>query len=125
MSAAVADVKPNSYSAQKLPKRSLPEALGLESVPDIIAQLSARKQPHQRLIGFAAQTGDIVTPAREKLQRKNLDAIVANPIDLPAAGFGSDRNQAIVLEAGGRQQAIEPCSKLTLAHRLFDFLAQG
>jgi phosphopantothenoylcysteine decarboxylase/phosphopantothenate--cysteine ligase len=122
MSAAVADVKPAEYSAEKLPKRSLPSSLPLEPVPDILAELGRLKQPHQRLIGFAAQTGDIVTPALEKLRQKKLDAIAANPIDRPDAGFGGDNNQAIFLDAQGRQQQIEPCSKLQLAHYLFDFV---
>ncbi len=125
MSAAVADVKPKEYSQQKLAKRSLPQALPLEPVPDIIAELARRKQPHQKLIGFAAQTGDIVTPAREKLARKNLDAIVANPIDEPDSGFGSDNNKAIFLDKQGRQVEIAPCSKLQMAHHLFDFLVSG
>nr|MBA2749989.1 bifunctional phosphopantothenoylcysteine decarboxylase/phosphopantothenate--cysteine ligase CoaBC [Tatlockia sp.] len=75
MAAAVADVKPAIYSSVKLPKKSLPQSLPLESVGDIVAQLGRLKQPHQRLIGFAAQTGDIITPALQKLQTKNLDAI--------------------------------------------------
>jgi len=122
MSAAVADVKPRDYSTEKLPKRSLPQVLPLEPVPDIIAQLGKHKQPHQLLIGFAAQTGDIVTPAMEKLQSKKLDAIVANPIDQPNSGFGSDQNQAMVLDKQGRQLEIAPCSKLEMAHQLFDFV---
>jgi phosphopantothenoylcysteine decarboxylase/phosphopantothenate--cysteine ligase len=122
MSAAVADVKPRDYSTEKLPKRSLPQNLPLEPVPDIIAQLAKLKQPHQRLIGFAAQTGDIITPAKEKLQNKNLDIIVANPIDQPDSGFGSDNNQAIFLDKQGRQLEISPCSKLDMAHHLFDFV---
>ncbi|MFQ4145940.1 bifunctional phosphopantothenoylcysteine decarboxylase/phosphopantothenate--cysteine ligase CoaBC [Chlorogloeopsis sp. ULAP02] len=123
MSAAVADVQPREYAREKLPKRSLPEALALESVPDIITELAKHKQPHQTLIGFAAQTGDIVTPALEKLQRKNLDAIVANPVDQPDSGFGSDNNQAVFLDQQGRQVKIPPCSKLQLAHHLFDFVS--
>jgi phosphopantothenoylcysteine decarboxylase/phosphopantothenate--cysteine ligase len=93
MSAAVADVKPRDYSTEKLPKRSLPENLPLIPVPDIVAEIGNRKQPHQYLIGFAAQTGDIVKPAREKLQRKKLDAIVANPIDQVDSGFGSNHKK--------------------------------
>jgi phosphopantothenoylcysteine decarboxylase/phosphopantothenate--cysteine ligase len=123
MSAAVADVKPQEYSKEKLPKKSLPQALPLESVPDIIAQLAHYKQPHQRLIGFAAQTGDIVTPALEKLHRKNLDAIVANPIDEADSGFGSDNNKAILLDKYLNRVEIPPCSKLEMAHYIFDFLA--
>lgn len=122
MSAAVADVKPVEYTPHKLPKRSLPPSIALEPVPDIIAQLGERKQPHQCLIGFAAQTGDIVSPALEKLHHKKLDAIVANPIDQTDAGFASDTNQAIFIDAKGRQQPIEPCTKLKLAHHLFDFV---
>ncbi|MFN4875818.1 MAG: bifunctional phosphopantothenoylcysteine decarboxylase/phosphopantothenate--cysteine ligase CoaBC [Aphanizomenon sp.] len=122
MSAAVADVKPKDYSSEKLPKRSLPENLPLAAVPDIVAELGNRKQPHQYLIGFAAQTGDIITPAREKLQRKKLDAIVANPIDKVDSGFGSDNNQAVFLDKSGREVEIPACSKLEMAHYLFDFV---
>ena len=122
MAAAVADVKPAEYAPEKLPKRSLPSSLTLEPVPDILLELGQRKQPHQRLVGFAAQTGDIVAPALEKLKRKKLDAIAANPIDKPGSGFGSDTNQAIFLDAQGNRQQIAPCSKLEMAHYLFDFL---
>jgi phosphopantothenoylcysteine decarboxylase / phosphopantothenate---cysteine ligase len=122
MSAAVADVKPRDYSTEKLPKRSLPQALPLEPVPDIITQLASLKQPHQCLIGFAAQTGDIVTPAMKKLHSKKLDVIVANPIDQADSGFGSDNNQAIFLDRQGHQVEIAPCSKLQMAHHLFDFV---
>jgi len=122
MAAAVADVKPAEYAAEKLPKKLLPTSLPLEPVPDILAELGHRKQPHQRLIGFAAQTGDIVTPALEKLRNKKLDAIAANPIDQPNSGFGGDTNQGIFLDNKGRQLKIEPCSKLQLAHHLFNFV---
>lgn len=122
MSAAVADVKPRDYSIEKLPKRSLPENLPLIPVPDIVAEIGNRKQPHQYLIGFAAQTGDIVKPAREKLQKKKLDAIVANPIDQVDSGFGSDNNQAVFLDKEGRKIEIPVCSKLEMAHYLFDFV---
>ncbi len=122
MAAAVADVKPAEYAAEKLPKKSLPTSLPLEPVPDIVAELGQRKQPHQRLIGFAAQTGDIVKPALQKLKQKNLDAIAANPIDQPDAGFGSNTNQAIFLDNQGRKVEISPCSKLQLAHHLLDFV---
>jgi phosphopantothenoylcysteine decarboxylase / phosphopantothenate---cysteine ligase len=128
MSAAVADVKPAHYSSQKLPKQQLPTALELLPVPDIIAALSKIRQPHQKIIGFAAQTGDIVPPAIEKLERKQLDAIVANPVDLPNSGFGSDRNQAVIIKKSRDltqpQQydriEIQPCAKLEMAHRMLD-----
>jgi phosphopantothenoylcysteine decarboxylase / phosphopantothenate---cysteine ligase len=122
MSAAVADVKPANYSSQKLPKKLLPTELKLAPVADIIAGLGRLKQPHQTLIGFAAQTGDIITPALEKLDRKQLDAIVTNPVDLPDSGFGSDRNQAVILKKDGQRLDILPCSKLEMAHQILDWI---
>jgi phosphopantothenoylcysteine decarboxylase/phosphopantothenate--cysteine ligase len=122
MSAAVADVKPANYSSEKLPKRSLPSSLPLVPVPDILMELSQRKRPDQMLIGFAAQTGDILTPALEKLERKHLDAIAANPIDQPNSGFGSDQNQAVLIDRHRRQVQLSPRSKLDMAHALIDFV---
>jgi phosphopantothenoylcysteine decarboxylase / phosphopantothenate---cysteine ligase len=121
MAAAVADVAPKHYTAHKLPKRELPESLPLVSVPDIAAELGQLKQPHQGLVGFAAQTGDILPPAIAKLERKQLDIIVANPVDLPESGFGSDRNQAILLSRHGEKVAIAPTTKLNMAHQILDF----
>jgi phosphopantothenoylcysteine decarboxylase / phosphopantothenate---cysteine ligase len=122
MCAAVADVKPSVYSPEKLSKKSLPDSLSLALVPDIVAGLGSIKQPHQKLLGFAAQTGDIMTPATEKLKRKKLDAIVANPVDEIGTGFGSDRNRAVIISSLGKQQEIAPCSKLEMAHQILDFL---
>jgi phosphopantothenoylcysteine decarboxylase / phosphopantothenate---cysteine ligase len=120
MAAAVADVRPANYSNRKLAKQEIPTAIPVLDVLDIAAELGRRKQGNQKLIGFAAQTGDIVTPAKAKLERKNLDAIVANPIDLPQAGFGSDRNQAVWIDRAGQQVLIPHCSKLAMAHQLLD-----
>ncbi|HSM84417.1 MAG TPA: bifunctional phosphopantothenoylcysteine decarboxylase/phosphopantothenate--cysteine ligase CoaBC, partial [Nodosilinea sp.] len=122
MAAAVADVKPATTAATKLAKADLPQALPLLPVPDIVADLARQRQPHQRLVGFAAQTGDILTPALDKLRRKGLDAIVANPIDVAGSGFGCDRNQAILLTKAGQQLPIAPCTKLEMAHQLWDAL---
>ncbi len=125
MCAAVGDVRPRDYVAAKLPKASLPEALPLAPVPDIVAQLAQQKQPHQQLIGFAAQAGtmsEIITAAREKLVRKQLDAIVANAVHTPDTGFGANTNQGIFLHRDGRQQVTSVVSKLALGHQLWDFI---
>ncbi len=124
MSAAVADVKPRDFSPQKLPKHALGANLPLTPVPDIVADLAKHKQPQQILVGFAAQTGDILTPAREKLQKKLLDAIIANPIDQPDSGFQSDTNQAIFLDRQEFIQEIPQCSKLKMAHIIYDLLGK-
>ena len=122
MAAAVGDVKPAHYFAEKLPKKSLPLNLPLKPIPDILTEMSQQKQSHQRLIGFAAQTGSIIAPAQDKLERKRLDAIIANPIDQSQSGFSSDQNQAIFLDSSGHQVPILICSKLQMAHRLLDLI---
>ncbi|NJL90560.1 MAG: bifunctional phosphopantothenoylcysteine decarboxylase/phosphopantothenate--cysteine ligase CoaBC [Coleofasciculaceae cyanobacterium SM2_1_6] len=122
MAAAVGDLTPARYYPGKLPKEKLEAALELLPVVDIVAELGHSKQAHQKLVGFAAQTGDIITPAQEKLQRKKLDAIVANPVDQPHSGFAGDYNQAVLLDRSSRQLQILPCSKLHLAHHIYDFV---
>jgi phosphopantothenoylcysteine decarboxylase/phosphopantothenate--cysteine ligase len=122
MAAAVADVRPQIRAATKLAKLEIPSPQPLEPVADIVTDLVQRRPPHQRVIGFAAQTGEILKPALEKLHRKGLDAIVANPIDRPDRGFGSDRNEAILVYRDGETVTIPVCSKLEMAHRLFDGL---
>jgi phosphopantothenoylcysteine decarboxylase/phosphopantothenate--cysteine ligase len=124
MAAAVGDVKPITYSPTKLPKSALPTSLELETIPDILAELSQQRHPHQCLVGFAAQTGDILAPARQKLLTKNLDIIATNPIDQPNSGFGSSTNQAIFIDRQGREQTIPSCQKLELAHHLLDFVRE-
>ena len=122
MSAAVADVKPQEYSPEKLSKKLLPTSLSLVMVNDIVAQLGKIKRPSQKIIGFAAGAGDIVTPAQEKLTRKHLDAIVANPIDKKNAGFASDRNEAIFIDRHGNKYVFPSTSKFKLAHQILDRL---
>ena len=122
MAAAVADVRPQVQFATKLAKPEIPSPLPLEPVVDIVADLAQRRSSHQIVIGFAAQTGEILKPALEKLHRKGLDAIVANPIDQLDRGFGSDRNEAVLLYRDGETLTIPACSKLKMAHRIFDGL---
>jgi len=124
MAAAVGDVQPQTCSGVKLPKDQIPNPLPLEPIPDLLASLRSLKQPHQKIIGFAAQTGEIGPPAWEKLQRKGLDGIVANPVDQPHSGFGSLYNQGILIDAQGRQRPIAPCTKLALAHQIYDWTPQ-
>ena len=121
MAAAVADVKPSTQATTKLPKSALPKSLALATVPDIVAQLSQLKTPLQTLIGFAAQTGDMVPLAQQKLQAKGLDAIVANPIDQPQSGFGSEFNQATLMARSGNSVRVPLVTKRHLAHHIYDF----
>ncbi len=123
--AAISDVRSKLQSDRKLPKLELPLNLELEYVPDIIADLATLKRPNQILVGFAAQTGkesEILTAAQEKLERKGLDAIVANAVNSSQTGFGTDTNQATFIHKNGNTLSTPLCSKLEIAHRLFDFL---
>ncbi len=123
--AAVGDVRSKFQSDRKLPKFELPLNLELEYIPDIIADLATRKRPDQLLVGFAAQTGtesEVCAAAQEKLQRKGLDAIAANAVNTSQTGFGTDTNQATFIHKNGNNQSTPLCSKLEIAHRLFDFL---
>ena len=122
MAAAVADMRPQLQVTGKLPKSELPNPLPLEPVTDIVAKLSANKRAAQTLVGFAAQTGNIIEPALDKLRRKGLDAIVANPVDQPESGFGCDRNQGIFLDSQGHQSMLPANTKLAMAHRIYDLL---
>lgn len=125
MAAAVGDVRPAIRFDRKIPKAELPSSLVLENIPDILADLSQQKRPDRILVGFAAQTGsesEIIELAKEKLKRKNLDAIAANVVGSAETGFGSATNQATLIDRKGKQTTTPLCSKLELAHRLLDFL---
>jgi phosphopantothenoylcysteine decarboxylase/phosphopantothenate--cysteine ligase len=94
--AAVSDYRPREPLASKRKKTEGAESLELERTTDILATLGNRLAGHPRspvLVGFAAETEDVVQNAREKLRRKHCDLVVANAVGAPGAGFGSDRNR--------------------------------
>jgi phosphopantothenoylcysteine decarboxylase/phosphopantothenate--cysteine ligase len=94
--AAVSDYRPRDPLASKKKKTGGAESLQLERTPDILATLGERLAGRPRspvLVGFAAETEDLVPSAREKLRRKRCDLVVANAVGMPGAGFGSDRNR--------------------------------
>lgn len=119
MAAAVADFRPASPARGKIPKGRGTRALALEPTPDILMDLPPRRAG-QLVVGFAAETGDLVERARAKLRRKALDMIVANNVTEPGAGFGAETNRATLLDRAGRCDALPLMSKLELAHRILD-----
>jgi len=125
MAAAVADHRRLEARTDKLPKEDLHAALdgGWEPVPDLLMGLVARRPAGQRILGFAAHSGDVLPQARAKFARKGCDLLFANPIDRPAAGFGSPFNHGWLLGPEERIEAIAPAPKLAVAHRLLDALA--
>lgn len=118
--AAVADYRPVDRAGQKLKKGSDDElTLTLTKNPDILAELGKSKGK-RLLIGFAAETEDLLKHASEKLQRKNLDLIVANDVTCEGAGFDVDTNIVRFLHADGRIEELEQMSKIEVAGELLD-----
>jgi phosphopantothenoylcysteine decarboxylase/phosphopantothenate--cysteine ligase len=128
MAAAVADFRPKVASTRKLKKDDgIPEIL-LEPTDDISAELGRTKRAGQVLIGFAAETEDLVANATSKLRSKHLDLIVANDVTQPDAGFDVDTNRAILIDSSGHSQALPRQQKIDLAgvilDRVHDLLAK-
>jgi phosphopantothenoylcysteine decarboxylase / phosphopantothenate---cysteine ligase len=107
--AAVSDYRPAEVSAVKKKKADGPETLRLERTPDILATVGERLAGRPRspvLVGFAAETEDVVPNAREKLRRKRCDLVVANAVGAPGAGFGGDRNRVSIVDSA-RVEEVE------------------
>jgi phosphopantothenoylcysteine decarboxylase/phosphopantothenate--cysteine ligase len=123
MAAAVADYTPAAPSSHKLKREHLPE-LRLELVrnPDILAGLAARKQAHQCVVGFAAESDDLHAHAAEKRIRKNLDAIVANDISRSDIGFDAPDNEVLVLFRDGSAVPLPRAPKPDIARQLLALL---
>jgi phosphopantothenoylcysteine decarboxylase/phosphopantothenate--cysteine ligase len=117
--AAVADFRPSQAIAQKVKKEDAELAIPLERNPDILAELGRRKT-HQILIGFAAESQDLLQNALKKVQSKNLDAIVANDISDPGIGFASDDNRVCLLDATGSVEELPTMTKVRLAEHILD-----
>ena len=120
MAAAVADFRPKAAAERKLKKQEgLPEIV-LEPTPDILAGLGERKPDGQVLVGFAAETDDLVANAQRKLTAKHLDLIVANDVGAPATGFRHDTNAVTILAGGDPPQVVPLTDKRTIAAAVFD-----
>jgi len=119
MAAAVADFRSPRPAREKVPKGGGVQMLELEPTTDILKDLPPRRAG-QIVVGFAAETGDLVARARAKLLDKALDLIVANDLTEPGAGFGTETNRATFLDRTGRCDALPLMSKHELAHRILD-----
>jgi phosphopantothenoylcysteine decarboxylase/phosphopantothenate--cysteine ligase len=119
MAAAVADYSPLENAPQKLKREQFPElSLQLRRNPDILAALSEAKQPHQTIVGFAAESEELETYAAEKLRRKKLDAIVANDISRSDIGFNATHNEVLLLFANGEAFTIPRAPKPIVAQKI-------
>ena len=128
MAAAVADQRLRQPLTAKLPKQELQQIVlqpeSWEPVPDLLQQLVQRRLPGQVLVGFAAQSGDVLSQAEAKFKRKGCDLLFANPIDQAGAGFAESSNEGWLLQRDAEPQRLELTSKLAIAHRILNALRQ-
>jgi phosphopantothenoylcysteine decarboxylase/phosphopantothenate--cysteine ligase len=123
MAAAVADFRPADPAGEKLKKEAGPPSLELVPTPDILAELGGDRTARV-LVGFAAETGDVVAAGREKLARKGVDLLVANEVGREGTGFGSQTNRAAILAADGADEPLRDWSKDELAAAICDRLVK-
>ncbi|MBW1943432.1 MAG: bifunctional phosphopantothenoylcysteine decarboxylase/phosphopantothenate--cysteine ligase CoaBC, partial [Deltaproteobacteria bacterium] len=119
--AAVLDYRPQQRADHKIKKRDGIPALQLEPTPDILAELGAMKEDSSWvLVGFAAETDDLLLNAREKLEQKNLDMIVANDVSREDAGFESENNRVKIIHRDGKIEDIPLMSKDDVADHVLN-----
>ena len=124
MAAAVADFRPLDVSDSKIKKDGGPPELVLEATVDILSDLGSSKLPGQVVVGFAAETDELVAHASAKLERKNVDVIVANDVSAPEVGFAHETNEVTILEADGCLRHVSLRSKREIADEVLDTVAQ-
>jgi phosphopantothenoylcysteine decarboxylase/phosphopantothenate--cysteine ligase len=122
MSAAISDYRPAGFTEQKIKRGHEEMLVKLTHNPDILESLGALKT-RQVMVGFAAETQDILRHAQQKLQRKHLDLIVANDVSAPDSGFAVDTNQVILIHRSGETESLPLLSKEEVADRVLDQVA--
>ena len=120
MAAAVADFRPAHPAGHKLKKDAGPPTIELEPTVDVLSALAAGRRPGQVLVGFAAEHGDgAVAYARDKLERKRVDAIVVNDVSQPGIGFDAPDNEVTVVTAGA-ERLLPKAGKDAIADGVLD-----
>ncbi len=122
MSAAVSDYRPAGFAEQKIKRGDDEVLVKLIHNPDILASLGTAKG-NQVMVGFAAETQELVRHAQEKLVNKNLDLIVANDVSAPDSGFAVDTNQVTLIHRSGTVESLPLLSKEEVAERVLDQIA--
>lgn len=126
MAAAIADFRPREQAQVKLKKGEHPEGLRLELEPtqDILTELAARRQPHQVLVGFAAETDARLERAQAKREAKGVDLLVLNDVLEPGAGFEVETNRVTLLHRSGQVEALPLMAKEAVAHEILERVAR-
>ncbi|MFD5427938.1 bifunctional phosphopantothenoylcysteine decarboxylase/phosphopantothenate--cysteine ligase CoaBC [Streptomyces sp. NPDC127084] len=125
MAAAVADFRPAEYASGKIKKKEgvEPAPVALVRNPDILAEISAdRPRPDQIVVGFAAETDDVLANGRDKLRRKGCDLLVVNEVG-ERKTFGAEENEAVVLAADGGETPVPYGPKEAVADTVWDLVA--
>lgn len=128
MAAAVADFRPAQQADQKIKKESGPPTLTLAPNPDILMEVAEQRHERGRptvVVGFAAETENLLANAQGKLARKGLSMIVANDVSATDAGFGSDTNRVVILRADGTAETLPLLSKAEVAVRVVQRVAEA
>lgn len=123
MAAAVSDYRPKQTVSEKIKKTASSMVVELERNPDILLEAGRRKD-RRFIVGFAAETENILENARRKLEEKNLDLIVANDVTLPGAGFAGDTNIVKILDPSGKMEELPLMTKEELADQILDRVVQ-
>ncbi len=119
--AAVADYRPKTPATAKIKKSDADLELILEKTTDILAHVSKNRHENLLVVGFAAETNNVESYARDKMERKNLDLIVANDVSKQDIGFGTDDNKAFILQKNSNSAIDLPqMSKRDLAEKILD-----
>ncbi len=122
MCAAVADWRPCEVSRHKLKKNAMQSTLPLVRTADILEAVQRIRRPEQIIVGFAAETHDILSYARDKLDRKGMDLIVANDVSRSDAGFGADSNAVTLIDKTGAICELPLQSKHEVAKKILDWV---
>ena len=117
--AAVSDYRPKVISEKKIKKGESDTTLALERTKDILEELG-KKKGNRILIGFAAETEDLIANAKKKLKEKNLDFIVVNDVTQPGSGFSSDTNQVKIIYPSGQVKDLPLMTKEEVSQLILD-----
>ena len=120
MAAAPADFGVAEPSRKKIKKKDNPETIVLAPTPDILRATRDARKPNAVIVGFALETGDAIAGGREKLATKDLDLVIVNDAEDPAAGFGVDTNRVTIVHRDGRTEELGVLPKTDVADAILD-----
>lgn len=124
MAAAVSDFRVENPSATKIKKENIEKewTLTLVKNPDILSELSKNKSKNQVIVGFCAETDNLIENAKQKIQKKGCDFIVANDVSRSDIGFSKDENEVYILDKELSIEKIEKAPKIEIARKILEYV---